>query len=25
VLALWEDKMPDTAEHHTVDQADGMG
>ena len=25
VLALWEDKMPDTAEHQTVDQADGMG
>jgi lactoylglutathione lyase len=22
-LALWEDKMPDTEEHHTVDQADG--
>ena len=25
VLALWEDKMPATEEHHTVDQADGMG
>ena len=25
LLALWEDKMPDTEEHHTVDQADGMG
>jgi lactoylglutathione lyase len=24
LLALWEDKMPDTEEHHTVDQADGM-
>jgi lactoylglutathione lyase len=24
-LALWEDKMPDTEEHHTIDQADGGG
>ena len=23
VLALWEDRMPDTAEHRSVDQADG--
>jgi lactoylglutathione lyase len=24
LLALWEDKMPDTEEHPAVDQADGM-
>jgi predicted enzyme related to lactoylglutathione lyase len=23
VLALWEDRLPDTAEHRSVDQADG--
>jgi hypothetical protein len=23
VLALWEDRLPDTAEHGSVDQADG--
>jgi lactoylglutathione lyase len=24
VLALWEDKLPEAAEHHAVAQADGM-
>ena len=25
VIALWEDKLPESPEHHAVDQADGGG